>query len=83
MNLNTHYFVFFKNPRDDYEVSVLVKQTYPGRSKFVVEAYKDATKNPYGYLLIDLRLETDKSYRNTSATTTDSTFTFQQYKSRA
>jgi hypothetical protein len=63
MNLNTHYLVLFKNPRDANQVSVLARQMYPGRSKFVVEAYKDATKNPYGYLLIDLRPETDESYR--------------------
>jgi hypothetical protein len=62
MNLNIHYLVLFKNHRDAYQVSVLVRQTYPGRSKFVVEAYKDATKNPYGYLLIDLRPETDEWY---------------------
>jgi hypothetical protein len=63
MNLNTHYLVLFKNPRDANQVSVLARQMYPGRSKFVVEAYKDATKTPYGYLLIDLRPETDESYR--------------------
>jgi hypothetical protein len=63
MNLNTHYLVLFKNPRDASQVSVLARQMYPGKSKFVVEAYKDATKNPFGYLLIDLRPETDESYR--------------------
>jgi GTPase SAR1 family protein len=63
MNLNTHYLVLLKNPRDAIQASVLARQVYPGRSKFVVEAYKDATKNPYGYLLIDLRPETYESYR--------------------
>ena len=63
MNLNTHYLVLFKNPRDASQVSVLARQMYPGKSKFVVKAYKDATKNPFGYLLIDLRPETDESYR--------------------
>ena len=63
MNLNTHYIVMFKNPRDAGQVAVLARQMYPGKSKFVVEAYKDATKEPYGYLLIDLRPETDENYR--------------------
>ena len=36
---------------------------YRGKSKFVVDVYKDATKEPYGYLLIDLRPETDENYR--------------------
>jgi hypothetical protein len=62
-NLNTHYIVLFKNPRDAVQVSTLARQMYPGKSKFVVEAYEDATKEPYGYLLIDLKPETDDSYR--------------------
>ena len=63
MNLNTHYIVLFKNPRDAGQVSTLARQMYPGKSKFVVEAYEDATKEPYGYLLIDLKPETHDSYR--------------------
>ena len=63
MNLNTHYIVLFKNPRDAGQVAVLARQMYPGKSKFVVEAFEDATKEPYGYLLIDLRPETDDRYR--------------------
>jgi hypothetical protein len=63
INLNTHYIVLFKNPRDAGQVAVLARQMYPGKSKFVVEAFEDATKEPYGYLLIDLRPETDDRYR--------------------
>jgi hypothetical protein len=63
MNVNTHYIVLFKNPRDANQVTTLARQMYPGKSKFVVEAFKDATKNPYGYLLIDLKLETHERYR--------------------
>jgi hypothetical protein len=63
MNLNTHYIVLFKNPRDAKQVNTIVGQMYPGKSKLVVEAFKNATKNPYGYLLIDLKPETDKRYR--------------------
>jgi hypothetical protein len=36
---------------------------YPNNSKFLVEAFKDATEKPYGYLLIDLRAETLEKYR--------------------
>jgi hypothetical protein len=63
MNLNTHYIVLFKNPRNAGQVSTLARQMYPGKSKFVVEAYEDATKEPYGYLLIDLKPETHDAYR--------------------
>lgn len=63
MNLNTHYIVLFKNPRDANQVAILARQMYPGKSKFVVEAFGDATREPYGYLLIDLKPETDEKYR--------------------
>ena len=63
MSLNTHYIVMFKNPRDAGQVATLARQMYPGKGNFVVEAYKDATKEPYGYLLIDLKPETDENYR--------------------
>lgn len=63
MNLNTHYMVLFKNPRDANQVATLARQMYPEKSKFVLEAFKDATKEPYGYLLIDLKPETDEQYR--------------------
>ncbi len=59
MNLNTHYIVLFKNPRDAGQVSTLARQMYPGKRKFVVEAYEDATKEP----MIDLKPETDDSFR--------------------
>lgn len=63
MNLNTHYLVLFKNPRDVGQVAILARQMYPGKSKFLVEAFRDATREPHGYLLIDLKPETDESYR--------------------
>jgi len=36
---------------------------YPNTSKFAIEAYKDATSAPYGYLLIDLKTEQDERCR--------------------
>jgi len=36
---------------------------YPNKSAFAVEAYKDATKQPYSYLFVDLRPEQDKDLR--------------------
>ena len=44
-------------------MATLARQMYPGKGKFIVEAYKDATKEPHGYLPIDLRPETDENYR--------------------
>ena len=63
MSLNAHYLVLFKNPRDVTQVTTLGRQMYPGRSKFLLESFKDATDRPYGYLLIDLKGETEEKYR--------------------
>jgi hypothetical protein len=62
MNLNTHYIVMFKNPRDASQVAILARQMYPRKSQFVVKAYEDAMKHPHGYLLIDRRPDTDDGY---------------------
>ena len=45
------------------QVATLARQMYPGRSKFLVEAFKDATDRPYGYMLIDLKADTEEKYR--------------------
>ena len=63
MNLNTQYLVLFKNPRDALQVATLGRQMYPNNSKFLVEAFKDATEKPYGYLLLDLRADTLEKFR--------------------
>ena len=63
MSLNTQYLILFKNPRDASQVATLGRQMYPNNSKFLVEAFNDATKRPYGYLLLDLRADTLENYR--------------------
>ena len=63
ISLNTHYMVIFKNPRDACQVATLGRQMFPNASKFLVDAFKDATQKPYGYLLIDLKPSTDEKYR--------------------
>jgi len=63
MSLNAHYMVLFKNPRDATQFANLARQMYPKRSQFAVEAYKDATTEPYSYLLVDLRPEQDDDLR--------------------
>jgi len=41
--------VLFKNPRDATQFADLARQMYPKTSQFAVEAYKDATREPYSY----------------------------------
>jgi len=55
ISLNAQYIVLFKNPHDSSQFVHLTKQLYPHNSRFAHEAYVDATKRPYGYILLDLR----------------------------
>ena len=63
ISLNAHYLILFKNPRDATQISHLAGQMYPGKSKFMIEAYRDATSTPFSYLLIDLKPDTDDKLR--------------------
>ena len=63
LSLNSHYLVLFKNPRDRHQISVLARQMYPGNTKFLLEAYNDATKQAFGYLLLDLKPSTEDDLR--------------------
>ena len=58
MSINTHYLIVFKNPRDALQIATLGRQMYPGKSKFLVEAFKQATDKPHGYLLMDYKSNT-------------------------
>jgi hypothetical protein len=55
ISLNTHYMVLFKNPRDATQIRTLSQQMYPENSRMLIDAYRDATSQPYGYLLLNLR----------------------------
>ena len=63
ISLNSQYMVVFKNPRDASQMSHLARQMYPGRAKFVQEAFKDASSVPNGYLLVDLKQDTPEDMR--------------------
>ena len=71
ISLNSHYVIVFKNPRDNLQITTLSRQMYPGKSQFLIEAFQDATKKPFGYLLIDLKAKTHDFLRiRTSITST-------------
>ena len=63
ISLNSHYLVVFKNPRDVSQITHLAKQMYPGKVKYVQEAFINATEKPHGYLLFDLRQDTPDHLR--------------------
>ena len=63
ITLNAHYMVLFKSPRDAMQIQHLARQMYPGRAKFMREAFEDATSKPYTYLLVDLKPDTPEELR--------------------
>lgn len=62
-SLNAHYIVLMKNKRDGASVSYLARQISPYNTRYITEAYLNATQKPYSYLLFDLRQETDDRIR--------------------
>lgn len=64
MNLNSHYLIIFKNPRDKTQINTLSRQLYPNKSNFLIEAYQDAVETKtYSYLFIDLKQSTIEKNR--------------------
>ena len=61
--LNTWYMILFRNMRDVSQISILGKQLFPGNAQVLKEAYEDATKKPYGYLVIDSSPHVNVKYR--------------------
>ena len=62
-SLNAQYLILFKSPRDKTIIQHLGNQMFPKNTKFLVEAFDDATQVPYRYFLIDLRQETPENMR--------------------
>ncbi len=63
INLNSHYTILFNNPRDRTQIRYLAREMYPENSKFLIEAFNDATKSAHGYIFIDNKQETNDKIR--------------------
>ena len=63
INLNTHILVLMKNPREVSQLQCLARQAFLGKGAFIMEAFKDTTAEPYGYLVLDFTPSGDKSHR--------------------
>lgn len=60
ISLNVHYLVLFKNPRDKSQIVVLSRQL---DMSHLISAYQDATRQPHGYLIVDLSPHTPDELR--------------------
>lgn len=60
LNLNTHVFVIMANNRDKNQIQTLGRQL---GYKNLLEAYLEATKESYSYLVIDVHTKTENKLR--------------------
>ena len=54
INLNSHYFILFRNNRDVQQVETLAHQMFGKDWKYFMDAYHKATSQQWGYILINL-----------------------------
>lgn len=54
LSLNANIIVIFKNPRDSSQISYIARQFAPTNPKYIINAYREATKKAYSYILFDL-----------------------------
>ena len=63
ISLNANYIVLMKNTRDRAQIRHLASQVFPGNVKYLVEAFEDATHEPFSYILLDFKPETPEQIR--------------------
>ena len=54
ISLNSQYIVLFRNFRDGAQILHLARQIYPSNPWLLIDAYEDATKKPFGYIVINM-----------------------------
>ena len=59
---NCDYFCVFKNPRNSSEIRSLAQQITPGDLRLIT-FYREATKEPFSYLLINLTQECEEEVK--------------------
>ena len=63
ISLNSHFVVLFKNCCDATQIQTYMRQAFQENAKNAFQAYKNATSEARGYLLLDFRPETFASQR--------------------
>lgn len=63
VSINSTYAVVFKNPRDSAQISFFARQFSPHNSRYVIDAYYDATRNAHSYLFFDFHQKTPTELR--------------------
>lgn len=63
ISLNASYIAIFRNVRDKTQIQHFARQFSPQNTKFVIQSYEDATKYPFGYLFIDMKMDSAEKIR--------------------
>jgi hypothetical protein len=63
ISINAKYTVLFKNPRETSQIQYLNRQIFPNNKNFLVDAYRQATQRPHGYLILDFDQSTPNDRR--------------------
>jgi hypothetical protein len=63
ITLNAQYVIAFKNPRDNQQIKVMARQMYDRDAQVLLDAFAIATREPHGYLLMDLKQSTPDHLR--------------------
>lgn len=61
--VNSHYLVLINSPGAALQVKNLASHLFAAQTRFFTEAYADATRGKFGYLLIDLHPGTEEDER--------------------
>ena len=60
---NVNYLFLFKTPRNSSKIIHLAKQVSPYDNKFIVQSYKEATRDPFSHLMFDFFQTTPEKIR--------------------
>ena len=63
IRLQAGYHVFFRNTTDSSYIQRFATQSHPGRAQVFLDAYRQATAEPYSYLLYDAHPNTEDKFR--------------------
>lgn len=63
VSLSANVLVYFKNPRDKSQISTLARQVAPENFRNLIEVYKEVTRQPFSYLMIDFDQRTNDLFR--------------------
>lgn len=62
ISLQSHYFILFKNRRDEQQIQTFARQLFPSNIHYFMDAYKKATQDKYSYILIDISPHSNPEY---------------------